>query len=56
MAKYSRFDPRNRKYGRHKEQSLKRDIRIRNVDDDRLKINKAIIREVLDEDNKEENV
>ena len=57
MAKYTRFDPRNRKYGRHKEQSLKRDIRIRNVDEDnRLKINKAIIREVLDEDNKEESV
>lgn len=57
MAKYSRFDPRNRKYGRNKDRSLKKDIRIRNVDDDvRLKINKAIIREVLDEDNKEENV
>ena len=33
MAKYTRFDPRNRKYGRNKDRSLKKDIRIRDADD-----------------------
>lgn len=33
MAKYTRFDPRNRKFGRNKNQSLKKDIRIRDADD-----------------------
>ena len=31
MAKYSRFDPRNKKRGKHKSQSLERDFRIREV-------------------------
>ena len=31
MAKYSRFDPRNKKRGKHKSQSLDKDIRIREV-------------------------
>ena len=30
MAKFSRFDPRNKKRSRHKHQSLNRDIRIKN--------------------------
>jgi hypothetical protein len=34
MAKYTRFDPRNKKYTRHKKQSLDRDIRIRDVKSD----------------------
>lgn len=29
MAKFSRFDPRNKKRGRHKTQSLNRDFRIK---------------------------
>lgn len=29
MAKYTRFDPRNRKYGRNKKQSIDKDIRIK---------------------------
>ena len=29
MAKFSRFDPRNKKRSRHKYQSLNRDIRIK---------------------------
>lgn len=34
MAKYSRYDARNKKNSRHKHQSLNRDIRIRRVDDE----------------------
>lgn len=33
MAKYSRFDPRNKKRGKHKSQSLSKDLRIREVQD-----------------------
>jgi hypothetical protein len=33
MAKYSRFDPRNKKRGKHKSQSIERDLRIREVQD-----------------------
>lgn len=33
MAKYTRFDPRNKKRGKHKSQSLQKDWRIREVQD-----------------------
>lgn len=33
MAKYSRFDPRNKKNNRNKERSIYRDIRIRMVEE-----------------------
>lgn len=33
MAKFTRYDPRNKKEGRNKKHSLKRDIRIRYVED-----------------------
>lgn len=33
MAKYSRFDPRNKKRGNHKTKSQDRDLRIREVQD-----------------------
>ena len=33
MAKFTRHDPRNKKEGRNKKHSLKRDIRIRYVED-----------------------
>jgi len=33
MAKYSRYDPRNKKRGKHKSQSENKDIRIRDVQD-----------------------
>lgn len=33
MAKYSRFDPRNKKRGKHKSESLEKDFRIREVQD-----------------------
>lgn len=35
MAKYSRFDPRNRKYGRNKNRSLDKDLRIKQVEHNR---------------------
>ena len=31
MAKYSRYDVRNKKQSRHKRQSLERDLRIKHV-------------------------
>lgn len=31
MAKYSRFDPRNKKRGKHKSEHLDKDLRIREV-------------------------
>jgi len=33
MTKYSRFDPRNKKRGKHKGESLEKDLRIREVQD-----------------------
>lgn len=35
MAKYGRFDPRNKKYGRNKQKSLYKDIRMHDNDKDR---------------------
>lgn len=39
MAKYTRFDARNKKNAKHKKQSLNKDIRIRKVDEERSKYN-----------------
>lgn len=54
MAKYSRFDPRNRKYGRNKSRSLDRDIRIREVDDSKYK-HQAFLREVVYDEYEEDD-
>ena len=35
MAKYTRYDARNKKNAKHKRQSINKDIRIRRVDDDK---------------------
>lgn len=32
MAKYSKFDPRNKKQGRHKAQSQNRDLKLKETD------------------------
>lgn len=55
MAKYSRYDPRNKNRGRNKTRSLDKDIRIREVDDSKFK-NQAFLREVVydDEDYEED--
>jgi hypothetical protein len=57
MAKYSRYDARNKKNSRHKNQSLNRDIRIRRVEDDHKEKNiyqsfrKIDISEFFEEEN-----
>ena len=53
MAKYTRFDPRNKKNGRNKTRSLGKDFRIREVDDHKIK-NQAFLKEVM-YDNYDEN-
>ena len=51
MAKYGRFDPRNKKNGRNKNRSLGKDIRIREADNHKIK-HQAFLREVVyDDDN-----
>ena len=44
MAKYSRFDPRNKKRGKHKSQSENKDLRIREVEnaDSRQMLNEVM--------------
>lgn len=37
MAKYTRFDPRNKNARRHKKHTIDKDIRIRRVDEDKTK-------------------
>lgn len=55
MTKFTRHDPRNKKNGRHKDYSLKKDIRIRNVDEEnspkitRPVLNKLFVEEVQEE-------
>ena len=46
MAKYGRFDPRNKKQGKHKSQSLEKDLRIREVEDFNDRNYSRILREV----------
>lgn len=46
MAKFSRFDARNKKNARHKKQSLDRDIRIRRVDEDEDKYARQALRKI----------
>ena len=47
MAKYSRFDPRNKKRGKHKSESLEKDLRIREVQDYE---SKRMLKEVMYDD------
>lgn len=47
MAKYSRFDPRNKKRGKHKNESLEKDLRIREVQDYE---SKRVLNEVMYDD------
>jgi hypothetical protein len=52
MAKFSRHDPRNKKRGRNKAQSLQRDIRIRHVDENEIDLD--VVEEEAFEYDKEE--
>lgn len=55
MAKFSRYDPRNKKNGKHKYQSKEKDIRIREVIDSSDGFNKHnMLKEVTFEDNEEQ--
>ena len=47
MAKYSRYDPRNKKRGNHKSQSIDKDFRIREVEE---KSEKMLLQEVMFDD------
>lgn len=53
MAKYGRFDPRNKNKGRNKNRSLGKDFRIREVDNQKIK-HQAFLREVVYDDEIEE--
>lgn len=54
MAKYSRYDPRNKNRGRNKSRSLDKDLRIREVDDSKYK-HQAFLREVVYDDYEEDD-
>jgi hypothetical protein len=45
MAKFTRYDPRNKKNGKHKQLHGMKDIKIRDVDD----INKALRKVKIEE-------
>jgi hypothetical protein len=47
MAKYTRFDPRNKKNGKQKTHSLEKDLRIREVSDNDTK---QMLNEVMYDD------
>lgn len=42
MAKYGRYDPRNKKYGRNKTHSLDKNNRIREVTSEKPKYDKIV--------------
>lgn len=46
MAKFSRFDPRNKKRGKHKNEHLDKDLRIREVDE-YTRNGKQLLQEVM---------
>lgn len=49
MAKFDRFDPRNKKRGNHKSQTLYKDCRIREDQKRHLKDNDVDIKHPIDE-------
>jgi hypothetical protein len=50
MAKYGRYDPRNKKNDRNKNRSLNRDIRIKESEKDIRKKKTVLVSWVSDED------
>jgi len=54
MAKYSRFDPRNKKSGRNKQRSIERDLRIHEEEKQRNKYRYAKVDWVYNEDEDED--
>ena len=47
MAKYSRYDPRNKKRGNHKSQSENKDLRLREINDRDARV---LLQEVMHDD------
>ena len=47
MAKYSRYDPRNKKRGNHKTQSENKDLRLREIND---RDDRVLLQEVMHDD------
>lgn len=50
MAKYSRFDPRNKKRGNHKLQSENKDFRIREIQNDKRQLNEVMFDDEYDQE------
>ena len=48
MAKFDRYDPRNKKKDRNKKNSLNKDVRIR--EEERRSANQMLLREIVGED------
>lgn len=55
MAKFGRFDPRNKKRNKHKTQSQNKDFRIREVDAKYEKNESQLLKEVIYDDEWEES-
>ena len=54
MAKYTRYDPRNKKNGKHKSLTLDKDLRIREVSDNDTR---QLLSEVMyDDDNDQQEL
>lgn len=53
MAKYGRYDPRNKKKSRNKNLSLEKDLKIREQKNDKYKFNNIVVDE-LDEEYEDE--
>jgi len=49
MAKYGRYDPRNKKNGKHKSQSLNKDFKIKEVDNQK-RFSGRLLQEVVYDD------
>lgn len=54
MAKFSRFDPRNKKQGRNKERSLYKDVRIKMIEEKERRKNWTNVAWVATDDDSEE--
>lgn len=52
MAKYSRYDPRNKKRGKHKSEHMDKDLRIREVQHigDKRQLNEVMFDDEHDQD------
>jgi hypothetical protein len=53
MAKYSRFDPRNKKNGRNKFRALTKDMKIRDAEytkNEKYKVNQSMVFDEEDEE------